>query len=159
MRLVASTKGMLVEDCVIDQFGDNIYLSGYYGDQSNFKLRRSVLTDAWSPRDKAQGLYASDVSGLLLEENVFDHNGWNEDVANGGASSMSHNAYIASTNDNVVVRGNIFADAASHGLQARAGRRDHEQPVPPQPDPHELRDRQRADDQAGRRERHRRAAT
>jgi hypothetical protein len=121
MRFIASTEGLLVEDCVIDQFGDNVYLSPYYGAQSNVTVRRSVITDAWSPKYKSQGLYASDVDGLLLEDNVFDHNGWNEEADNGGASSMSHNVYIASPCDDVVVRGNVFSDAASHGLQARAG--------------------------------------
>ena len=36
-----------------------------------------------------------------------------------GATPLSHNAYLASDNSNVVVRGNIFSDGASHGLQAR----------------------------------------
>jgi hypothetical protein len=120
-RFIASTEGLLIEDCVVDQFADNILLQGYYGDQRNVQIRRSVITDSWSPRYKSQGLYSADVDGLLLEDNVFDHNGWNEKVANGGASTMSHNAYIAAESDRVVVRGNVFADAASHGLQARAG--------------------------------------
>jgi hypothetical protein len=121
MRFVASTDGLLIEDCVIDQYADNILLSGYYGEQRNVKIRRTIVTDAWSTRGKAQGLYATDVSGLTLEENVFDHNGWNERVSGAHATALSHNAYIASDSDDVVVTGNVFADAGSHGLQARAG--------------------------------------
>ena len=121
MRFVASTDGLLIEDVVVDQYADNILLSGYYGAQRNVKIRRSVITDAWSTRGKAQGMYATDVSGLTLEENVFDHNGWNSRIGGANATALSHNAYIASDSDNIVVRGNVFSDAGSHGLQARAG--------------------------------------
>jgi hypothetical protein len=121
IRFLAGTKGLLIEDCVIDQYADNVSIQAYDGAQSNVSIRRSVITDAWSTRGKAQGLYAYDVDGLLLEENVFDHNGWYDKVAGAGATIYSHNAYIAATCGDVVVRGNVFADAASHGLQARSG--------------------------------------
>jgi hypothetical protein len=121
IRFVAGTDGLLIEDVVIDQFTNNLLLQGYGGQQSNVKIRRSVITDAYGTEGKAQGMYATKVNGLTLEENVFDHNGWNSQVSGGGASALSHNAYLASDNSNVVVKGNVFSDASSHGLQARAG--------------------------------------
>ena len=121
IRFVAGTDGVLIEDCVIDQFTNNMNFQGYGGPQNNVKVRRSVITDAYGLEGKSQGMYATKVNGLTLEENIFDHNGWNGQVSGGGASALSHNAYIAADCSNVVVKGNIFADAASHGLQARAG--------------------------------------
>jgi hypothetical protein len=121
IRFVAGTDGVLIEDVVVDQFTNNILFQGYGGAQNNVKIRRSVITDAYGLEGKSQGMYATDISGLLMEENVFDHNGWNSDVSGGGATALSHNLYIAADCDNVVIKGNIFADASSHGLQARAG--------------------------------------
>jgi hypothetical protein len=66
-------------------------------------------------------LYAYAVDGLLIEENVFDHNGWNESVPGAGADIYSHNLYIDNDNTGVVVRGNIIANASSHGMQLRPG--------------------------------------
>ena len=121
IRFVSQTDGVLIEDCVIDQFTNNVLFQGYGGTQNNVKLRRNVISDAYGLEGKSQGLYAADVNNLLLEENVFDHNGWNGSVSGANATALSHNAYIAGDSDNVTVRGNIFADASSHGLQARAG--------------------------------------
>jgi hypothetical protein len=61
------------------------------------------------------------VDGLLIEENLFDHNGWNESMPGAGADIYSHNLYIDNDNTGVVVRGNIIANASSHGLQLRPG--------------------------------------
>ena len=121
IRFVAQTDGLLIEDTVIDQFTNNILLQGFGGTQNNVKIRRSIITDAYGLEGKSQGLYATDVNGLLLEENVFDHNGWNGQVSGAGATALSHNAYIAADCNNFTARGNIFSDASSHGLQARAG--------------------------------------
>ena len=121
IRFVAATDGVLIEDVVVDQFTNNILFQGYGGAQNNVKIRRSVITDAYGLEGKSQGMYATDISGLLMEENVFDHNGWNSQVSGAGATALSHNLYIAADCDNVVIKGNIFADASSHGLQARSG--------------------------------------
>src|SRR5690606_14606294 len=111
----------------------------------NIQLRRSVIADAFSKRattdtgwlipggdgekhygyaggSHAQGLYASDIDGLLIEENVFDHNGWKEGVAGAERTIYNHNLYIQSDNSpDVTVRGNIIANAAAHGAQLRPG--------------------------------------
>ncbi|MDQ3223175.1 MAG: right-handed parallel beta-helix repeat-containing protein [Gemmatimonadota bacterium] len=121
IRFVAGTDGFLLEDSVVEHFTNNLLFQGYGGPQNNMRIRRNVIADAYGLEGKSQGMYATDVSGLLLEENVFDHNGWNAKVSGASATALSHNAYMAADCDNVVVKGNIFADASSHGLQARAG--------------------------------------
>jgi hypothetical protein len=69
----------------------------------------------------SQGLYAYAVDGLTLDANVFDHNGWNEAISGAGADIFSHNLYIDNDNTNVVVSGNVIANASSHGMQLRCG--------------------------------------
>src|SRR5688572_4823698 len=120
IRWVAGTTGLLIEDCVIDQFRFNLLFQPYNSSQSNIKLRRNVITDAYSSSGHASGMYVQGVNGFTLEENVVDHNGWNAS-AGGGQSPQNHNAYLSEQNNNVVVKGNVFSDASSHGLQTRAG--------------------------------------
>jgi hypothetical protein len=114
----------LIEDCEFEGYSGNIVFQGYGGRHSDFRLRRSVVVDAYAIHSlggHSQGLYAYAVDGLLIEENVFDHNGWNESVPGAGADIFSHNLYIDNGNTGVVVRGNIIANASSHGMQLRPG--------------------------------------
>jgi chitodextrinase len=112
---------VLVEDSVFDDYTYNMSVTAYNGAINDFRMRRSIVTDAWSTSGKAQGMYIDEVNGLLLEGNLFDHNGWNSDVSGAGANIYSHGVYMSARNDNVVIRGNIFSDSSSHGLMARAG--------------------------------------
>ncbi|MGB7161260.1 MAG: fibronectin type III domain-containing protein, partial [Tepidisphaeraceae bacterium] len=112
---------VLVEDTVFDDYKYNLSVTGYDARITDFELRRSIVTDAWSDDGKSQGMYVHKVDGLLLEGNVFDHNGWNTAVAGAKATIFSHGIYMSSDNSNVVVRENIIADSASHGVQARSG--------------------------------------
>lgn len=122
IRFVAGTTGVLVEDMEIDQFLFGMLFQDFNGPQSNVKIRRSVITDSYSIyKAHSSGIYAHGVNGLTLEENVWDHNGWNSQVSGGDATGQNHNAYLTERTTNVVVKGNIFADGSSHGLQARAG--------------------------------------
>jgi hypothetical protein len=113
----------LIEDCLFRGFGCNLVFQGYGGRHSDFRLRRSVIVDAWAQHSvgHSQGLYAYAVDGLLIEDNVFDHNGWNEAVPGAGADIFNHNLYIDNDNTGVVVRGNVIANASSHGMQLRPG--------------------------------------
>jgi hypothetical protein len=115
---------VLIEDCKFEGYSGNLVFQGYGGHHTDFRLRRSVIVDAYAIHSiggHSQGLYAYAVDGLLLEENVFDHNGWNENVAGAGADIFSHNIYIDNGNTGVVVRGNVIANASSHGMQLRPG--------------------------------------
>jgi hypothetical protein len=88
---------------------------------AHFVMRRSIVIDNYQ-RDAdghSQGVYASGADGILFEENVFDHNGWNPDVAGGEATMFNHNFYIQSDCRDPVLRGNIIARGSSHGFQLR----------------------------------------
>ncbi len=123
-QLLQPSSHMLIEDCKFEGYGNNLVFQGFGGRHTDFRLRRSVVIDAYnthSTGEHSQGLYAYGVDGLLIEENVFDHNGWNETVPGAGADIFSHNLYIDNGNTDVLVRGNLIANGSSHGLQLRCG--------------------------------------
>lgn len=126
LRVIRPVANLLVEDCRVDFFSTNLTLTA--GDTpgarlTNVRVRRCQVLDAWATGGafSGQGLYASGCDGLLLEENVFDHNGWNEKVPGAAPNIFRHNVYVSAANTNVIVRGNVIANGASHGLQVRGG--------------------------------------
>lgn len=126
VRVVRPAVNLLIEDCRVDFFSTNLTLTA--GDApgarlTHVRVRRCQVLDAWSTGGafSGQGLYASGCDGLLLEENVFDHNGWNETIPGAAPNIFRHNVYLSASNTNVVVRGNVIANGASHGLQVRGG--------------------------------------
>jgi hypothetical protein len=88
---------------------------------SNITIRRCVVADAYCTADRSQGFYAMEVNGVTLEQNVFDHNGWNQQISGAGDNGYNHNIYYSATALNMTVRGNIIADASSQGVLARGG--------------------------------------
>lgn len=45
----------------------------------NFTLRRNIFTKAYSISSHAQSLFTSMSAPLLIEQNIFNHGGWNDD--------------------------------------------------------------------------------
>jgi hypothetical protein len=116
----------LIEDCMLEKYQTNIVLQGASespaptGRLTNIAIRRCVIVDAFTTDDSnAEGIFASGTDDLLLEENVFDHNGWRDDVPGSVPTLFRHNIYIQNLNTGVVVRGNIVA--RTDGVQARSG--------------------------------------
>jgi len=88
--------------------------------------------DGWAReplRNRHQGLFANSVRGLLVEQCVLDHNGWEDGyVESGGGpddpqppSMYSHNLYLSTENRDLTVRSNINARAASQALRDGSG--------------------------------------
>jgi len=82
-RLVAGQHGIyckscnyvLVENCLIEYFGNDITL---IGGASGFALRRCVIRNAYSDgRAFSQGIYLESQQNALIEDCVFDACGWN----------------------------------------------------------------------------------
>lgn len=125
VRMLQPGANILIEDCEVSGFSTNLVLQAWDGRLANYSVRRCVISDAYVDHarsgEHAQGLYAYGVDHLLLEENVWDHNGWNELVPGAGADIYSHNLYIDNDCTSVRVRGNVIARAASHGMQLRCG--------------------------------------
>ncbi len=125
LRLVGGGDDILIEDCMI-RFGD-IIVQSYEGQvYRNVVLRRSTVTGHYAhgtcpsnAEHRPSGIYAHEVEGLTIEENLFDHNGWNEDVADACATMYNHNLYISESRD-VVLRGNLVLRASSMGMKIRS---------------------------------------
>lgn len=123
------SENILLEDCVFRFF----QITCQYNCK-NFKMRRCIITDAWAPHSydmeehtlehRIQGLFVHETEGILIEECLFDHNGWNQVVDGAGANMYNHNIYLQGTNpswEKIIIRNNIISRGAAHGLQARAG--------------------------------------
>lgn len=89
----------------------------------NVALRRTVTHNRHSSADHGhvQGIYAGTIHGLLVEEAVFDHNGWDPDEPDAEATIFNHNLYIQHSCTDVTVRRIISARASSHGIHHRPG--------------------------------------
>jgi hypothetical protein len=122
LSITGKAEDLLIEDCFIEQYQNNIVAEASFGTISNIRIRRSLIVDAHNyflpTRRNSEGAFFEAVQTLVLEENVFDHNGW---AVPSDATIYNHNVYIRSTCEDVVARGNVFARASSHGLQARSG--------------------------------------
>ena len=117
---VAPVSDLLIEDSLFEHYGTNLLFQDTQGPVSDIRIRRNVLVDSTGGR--SQGVYVNGVNGILFEENVFDHNGWSEENAGEPSSIYNHNLYMSAHNSgDIIIRGNIFANASSHGVQARAG--------------------------------------
>jgi hypothetical protein len=122
---ISPGKNFLVEDCRFQ------YLSGgaiqgkspsreKLAEESlkNVRIRRCVADHAWSDSGHCQGFFFHKVDGLLLEENVLDHNGYC--IETGDLPTwFNHNVYITIDCDNVIARGNIVARGSTTGIYCR----------------------------------------
>ncbi len=117
-------RDILIEDCKLELYKDNIVFQGWDTDPklvTDIKIRRNIIVNSYSANSHSQGIFVTHVDGLLIEENTFDHNGWNLKVADADPTKFNHNMYVQNTSLNITVRGNISARAASHGSQVRPG--------------------------------------
>ncbi|MBN2717771.1 MAG: hypothetical protein JXX14_18120 [Deltaproteobacteria bacterium] len=125
-RYVGYGSDLLIEDCRL-VYGELVVQS--YGEgqfYENVTVRRNVIERSYhidtcgqNNAFRPSGMYSSHVHGLVIEENVFDHNGWNEEnVPSACATMYNHNMYLNA--DDLVVRGNIIARASSMGIKMRS---------------------------------------
>ncbi len=126
LLLLGEIRNFLIEDCCIEGYETNLVVQGASehpgpkGRHKNIAIRRCVVVDAYTTEtSNAQGIFASGTDGLLLEENVFDRNGWREDVKGSEPTWFRHNVYLQNLNTDVVFRGNIVS--RTDGVQARSG--------------------------------------
>jgi hypothetical protein len=117
------SEDLLLEDCSVEGYETNLVFQGApegVGRHRNVAIRRCVVVDAYSKGDaNCAGLFVSSTDGLLVEECLFDRNGWRDDVPGTQPNWFRRNVYVQSTNTDVVVRGNIVA--RTDGMQVRPG--------------------------------------
>ena len=123
MNWTTKASNILIEDCKFSFYAVDIGMAEPNGvpSYSNIALRRNIIVDAYSPISHSQGIYMEGVNGLLLEGNLFDHNGWNTSVPGADPTIYNHNIYIQTSSGPTILRDNISANASSHGAQVRPG--------------------------------------
>ena len=123
ISILGVTKDFVIDDCYVEGFKTNISAQAYIGPVEDFTIKNSVIIDAYSKNHDAhsQGLYCGGVSGMLIENCLFDHNGWKEGVTGSEPTIFNHNMYISNGCSDVIVRNNLICRASSHGLQLRCG--------------------------------------
>ncbi|MEM1032479.1 MAG: right-handed parallel beta-helix repeat-containing protein [Myxococcota bacterium] len=129
-RYTGGGEGHLIEDCHIEYGEITVNQCCGRPRYRDIEVRRSVVEKSYyagtcDPNDKdgdgtnkPSGMYTAAVDNLLIEGNVFDHNGWNEDVPSACATIYNHNLYL-SGND-ITIRGNVLARASSIHAKIRA---------------------------------------
>ena len=120
-RWLSNGTDLLLEDCLFSGFKDNIVIQAVGDQYQNIELRRNVIIDSWSDSGHSQGIFVKNCNGVLLEENVFDHNGWNEDVPGANPTTFDQNVYLQTDTFGVTFRGNLTSRAAAAGVQMRTG--------------------------------------
>ncbi|PLX48486.1 MAG: hypothetical protein C0613_10715 [Desulfobulbaceae bacterium] len=120
-------ENFLVEDCLVTKGANTgiIITGGSSGDiVKNVVVRRSVVAERY-PTDNTghtQGLFAAGADGFLVEECIFDHNGWTDNPEEGNPATIhNHNTYFDISVSNAVMRYNISARASSKGYQPGGG--------------------------------------
>ena len=125
-----NSANVLIEDCRFRFCWINLEGSNQSTDYMlyNVNVRRNIVAGNWShgsstgSNGRIQGMYVSNTSDALIEENLFHHNGWSEVIADAEAAQYSHNIYMSERNTGtILVRGNVFSYGAAHGLQLRSG--------------------------------------
>jgi hypothetical protein len=108
---------LLLEDNDFNFFSKGISINGG-GDVLDVVVRRNTIRNSYSERDHSQGIYAIYAS-VLLEENIFDHNGWykqqvdsGNEKAEGQGTMFNHNTYFAKSFNTKFIR-NIFLRSSS----------------------------------------------
>ncbi|MGD0769137.1 MAG: right-handed parallel beta-helix repeat-containing protein [Tepidisphaeraceae bacterium] len=123
--LVCSGRFLWIEDCRCRDFGMGLNLQGARNDLfDTLVIRRCQILDSWA-FGMSSGIYLQDFQNVLIEENLFDHNGWIEHLPGAGKTMFNHNMYLQhgamGEDRHIIVRNNVIARAASHGCQLRPG--------------------------------------
>ena len=108
---------ILVEGNDFNYFSKGISINGG-GDVLDVVIRRNTIRNSYSEDNHSQGIYAFRAS-VLLEENIFDHNGWykpqvdaGNDKDQGQATMFNHNTYFSESFNSKFIR-NIFLRSSS----------------------------------------------
>lgn len=131
-------------DGVTSLEGSNIIFNDVYSEGTlnlqngtGFTLRDSEVANVvsappdsgtWADAGFTQGFFAQNVDGLLLDGNIFWHNGWEDGYDFYGSTDsgqpptgFNHNVYLQNTTTDVTFTNNITAQGASFGAQFRGG--------------------------------------
>lgn len=99
----------LIEGCEFSFGSNNDISAGTTSPITYLTLRRNTFLSTYPYSGHTQGLWATKIDGFLLEENIFDHNGWlvKDGEGVGAGTIYNHNTYFADVK-NTTLKNNIF---------------------------------------------------
>ncbi len=121
ITVLGPCNGLLIENCRITGFTMCVLLQGFTGRIENVTIRRSVIADSNAGGKHSSGLFAENGKNLVIDECVFDHNGWLAGDTYAVQTIFNHNMYVMPSVYGFSLRNSIVARASSHGVQARGG--------------------------------------
>ena len=125
-NVVDNGDDILVEDSYFHFFALGIGVQYDTGPAAkNFRIRRNVITDQYAASGAhSQGALLGNITNLLVEDNLFDHNAWN-DQAGIGAGVFNHHMYIVDSYM-ATIRNNLMLrdESLSLKLCSYAGKND-----------------------------------
>ena len=121
LQILGPSTGLVVEDSSFSYFKDDVVLQAVMGPVTNVTIRRTTIDHSYCTSAKSQGLYADGVSGLTLDQDVFDHDGWNENVSGAGMTGYNHDIYCYANVTGLSVTNSVIARASYMGVMARGG--------------------------------------
>jgi hypothetical protein len=125
--VVGVTNFFIVEDCML-RFGGLGIINNLAVPVLDLHIRvaRNEFLDAYGYIGHGGiGVFIGDNQApggtILLQENIFDHAGYNTSIWGAGGNVFSHNVYIHQNNPPVSFIGNITSNASATGAQIRNG--------------------------------------
>ncbi|MEM9414639.1 MAG: right-handed parallel beta-helix repeat-containing protein [Planctomycetota bacterium] len=120
---VSETTDLRFEGCLVEYFSMNMMFRD--GDNSvdptlqNILIHRCTIRNAYAHGETdSSGLYMKLADGVTINECLFDHNGWDEDVPQSVRRGRNHNIYFSNCT-NLTVHGNIIARESYLALKIR----------------------------------------
>jgi hypothetical protein len=113
-----------IEDCKVSFYRDGISAQSTDGlTRTNLTIKNNIIIDSYGSDTsmRSQGVFFNEIVGIVFENNLIDHCGWNESVSTATATIFNHGAYIQDTNTGCYFRNNITSRNSTHGLMGRPG--------------------------------------
>lgn len=87
----------LIENCVFRFFYQNIGFTGPLATySSNMIIRRNVIVDCYSvAHNGGDGIHPGATNGVVIRENVLDHNGWEATYTDPNTYAFTHQIYAS----------------------------------------------------------------
>ena len=91
----------------------------------NIIIRRNEIINSYNTKGHSQGMFLNGLNGSIIEENIFDHNGWYQQRPSnvamntkdyGYATYFNHNVYIADSS-NLIIERNLSSRSSSIGMK------------------------------------------
>ena len=119
-------KSLLIEGCRVRFFLNNLNIAPVATTgNTGITFRRNAILNAYSRIEgHSQGMLMNNFDGAILEENIFDHNGWlvqndGDGISEEGEATMfNHNIYLTN-NKNMSLKNNIFIRGSSNNTKIK----------------------------------------